>query len=483
MPRLGLYNNGNKCWLNSLVQFFCSIPEISKFLTEYKGTNDIIIKLKELNDIIYNKANDNYNRLSNEDNKDKQKEIKDYIIKNIKNSQNESTNYECDRQQDITEFFYLLYNNENYLKNILYELFKINRKGITLFNQIINQNKNCKTYSELNDSTINYIIKYSDIEENDNIIDKIYLEYIFNDDDIDCNDDVDKKNKIKLKGTKLRIDYKPIESKYIYINYYTYNDLGFNDFKSINFYKRFSFNNNYYIIKGIIIHSGRDTINYGHYYYLEYDNKTDKWTEYNDNTVNDYNKINMYSNNIIHFNDIYNKPIFIIYEKVTNIINHQDFKQINFDFDNYVKIIQQKLNDQPQSQIEEQIKRQEEVDYIQNIIINLPQEQKLQKINERQAIEEIQKDFQKELLQQLLQQSPQQLPQQLVQPQNIKDDIFALNLQSYQIKQMEENLQLTQLAQQQKNDAQLLQQGPRIKPIDELSKSINSYFSLFQKKA
>jgi hypothetical protein len=472
MPRLGLYNNGNKCWLNSLVQFFCSIPEISQFLTEYKGTNDIIIKLKELNDIIYNKANNNYNRLSNDDKKDKQKEIKDYIIKNIKDSQNESTNYDCDRQQDATEFFYLLYNNENYLKNILDELFKINRKGITLFNQIINPNKNCKTYSKQNDSTVNYTIKYYDIEENDNIIDKIYLEYIFNDDDIDCNDSVEKGKEIKLKATKLRIDYKPIESKYIYINYYTYNNLGFNDFKSINFYKRFSFNNNYYIIKGIIIHSGGDTINYGHFYYLEYDNKTDKWTEYNDNNVNDYHKIEMHSNNIIHFNDKYNKPIFIIYEKVTNIINHQDFKQINFDFDNYVKIIQQKLNNQPQSQIEEQIKRQEEVDYIHNIIINLPQEQKLQKINEKQALEKIQQDFQKELLQQLLQQSPQQLPQQ-PQQQQIQN-------------QMEEDLRLAQLQQQLRQQLlqqQLLQQGPRIKPIDELSKSINSYFSLFQKKA
>ena len=468
MPRLGLYNNGNKCWLNSLVQFFCSIPEINKFLTDYIGNNDIIIKLKELNDIIYNKANDNYNRLSNDDKKDKQKEIKDYIIKNIKDSQNESTNYDCYRQQDITEFFNLLYDNENYLKNILDELFKINRKGITLFNQIINPNKNCKTYSKQNDSTVNYTIKYSDIEENDNIIDKIYLEYIFNDDDINCNDSVEKGKEIKLKGTKLRIDYKPIESKYIYINYYTYNNLGFNDFKSINFYKRFSFNHIYYIIKGIIIHSGGDTINYGHYYYLEYDNKTDRWTEYNDNDVHDNNNINMHSNNIIHYNDIYNKPIFIIYERVTNI-NHQDFKQINFDFDNYVKIIQQKLNNQPQSQIEEQIKRQEEVDYIYNIIINLPQEQKLQKINERQALEKIQQDFQKELLQQLLQQSPQQLPQQLVQPQQ----------QQIQ-NQMEEDLRLAQL-QQQLLQQQLLQQGPRIKPIDELSVLIDKYFS-FKKK-
>ena len=481
MPRLGLYNNGNKCWLNSLVQFFCSIPEISQFLTEYKGTNDIIIKLKELNDIIYNKANNNYNRLSNDDKKDKQKEIKDYIIKNIKDGQNESTNYDCDRQQDATEFFYLLYNNENYLKNILDELFKINRKGITLFNQIINPNKNCKTYSKQNDSTVNYTIKYYDIEENDNIIDKIYLEYIFNDDDIDCNDSVEKGKEIKLKATKLRIDYKPIESKYIYINYYTYNNLGFNYFKSINFYKRFSFNNNYYIIKGIIIHSGGDTINYGHFYYLEYDNKTDKWTEYNDNDVHDNNNnINMHSNNIIHFNDKYNKPIFIIYEKVTNIINHQDFKQINFDFDNYVKIIQQKLNDQSQSQIDEQIKRQEVVDNLEKEIqddrINkLPQAQILQKFENKKALEEIQKDFQKELLQQLLQQSPQQLPQQLVQPQQ----------QQIQ-NQMEEDLRLAQLQQQLRQQLlqqQLLQQGPRIKPIDELSKSINSYFSLFQKKA
>ena len=94
MLKSGLYNNVNKCWLNSMMQLLCSIQEIDNFFYTYTGNDEIILRLKELNNII------NYKKKISEE---EQKKIKDYIITNIR-PPNKSEKFDCDTQQDPIVF-------------------------------------------------------------------------------------------------------------------------------------------------------------------------------------------------------------------------------------------------------------------------------------------------------------------------------------------------------------------------------------------
>ena len=336
MLKSGLYNNVNKCWLNSMMQLLCSIQEIDKFFYTYTGNDKIILKLKELNNII------NYKKKISEE---EQKKIKDYIISNIK-PPNKSEKFNCDTQQDPIVFLNIFY--VRFLDQLFKKLFENTNKRITLFNKNIND---CKTNYIIEVQEGNYVIHYYEINNtNNNIIDKIYLKEEIKDQVMNC----DTEQKILI-GTKILINYREPQSKYILINYITYtgeliNGIfnGDNAFKPIKLYKRFSINDNNYIIKGIIKHSGGNSINSGHYYYLEYETDKDKWIIYDDTHIkylqNNNNNLDSHrgteiiisDNNIYYFDNQRYKPVIILYKKVETHGN-ESYKKIDFNFNDHIK--------------------------------------------------------------------------------------------------------------------------------------------------
>lgn len=467
MQRLGLYNNGNKCWLNSMVQFFCGIREINNYLNQYKGDDIFTNNLKELKEIIYKENKVNYDNLSEKEKVDYQLKIKNNMIKAI------MPNWDCNRQQELLEFFLFLCWDKTY--TFINQLFATRFKKITIFNTKMDENKECKTYTERdNDDPVPISqISSSNIEKNDNIIDKIYLEYAINFDDIDCNDDP----KIKLKGVKVGIIHNPMKSNYIFINYdqaipnyvdqpgLGIENIGSYNFKPIKLYCRFSFNNNFYIIQGIIIHTGG--VNGGHYFYREYDDNTEKWTEYNDRDVITKN-IKLEFNNF-HLDNISEKPVCIIYKKVEqNLFINKRYEQINFNFDNYVKKIEEKLYiklDTPEliTRLNNiaKLKIQYKNDKNENFKKEFEQEEEI--INEILTKELLL--LQKEIVQQ---QPVQPLPPQ---PQPLPVPVQPLPL-PVQPQKLPQPLPVQPVQ----------PQGPGKKSIDELSESLNKYFDLFKNK-
>ena len=324
------------------MQLLASIPEINIFLDEYKGPDEIIQQLSIFNKIIR---------------EGKQKDGAEFV--DIKNKLIRSLDImDCNRQHDTTEFFFLLNSKSGEISTKFTELFGFTKFQIDLFNQNIDHNKKCKkpTQKPFPESIIK--IEASSINENDNLIDKIYLnEEIKNKNEILSNRPVcPDPNYIEegpylLAGDILRIANYNVNSQYVLISYITYKTEGTYDnlkkiiiFKPIQLYKSFSYNNQDYIIKGIIIHSG-NSMETGHYYYLEYDKIKNKWTAYNDAQVYTINIDVSTDDNIYIFNNITMKPVFILYEKRTITEVPKNYKKIEFDLNNHIIKRQKQVNE------------------------------------------------------------------------------------------------------------------------------------------
>jgi hypothetical protein len=331
MQRIGLNNSNIKCWFNTCMQLLSSIPEINNFFDNYTKNDNLIQNLKIFNSIIRQNIllNMSIEELNN---------LKNYLIFN-------NLNLECKRQQDVTEFFNKIYLNED-LQNEINKLFQNTSTTIEIWN--ININKSCIEKKKRVAENIFLIIYADDIKDNNNLIDIIYLkEEIFKNNNLTLRCDIDEKNEILVKGDVLRIENYDFKSKYIFINYITYKTVDKSDKKVLNFkpiqlYKRFSYNNKHYIIKGIIIHAGNYTIDSGHYYYLDYNKTSDEWYEFNDSNVSK-SKINI-SNNIYSFDNADKKPVVILYEEETIQNQNQYPGTINFNLDEHIKLKKTQLN-------------------------------------------------------------------------------------------------------------------------------------------
>lgn len=314
MKKSGLNNDGVKCWFNSIMQLLSSIQEIDEFLRDYDKNDDKIKKFKIFNNIIHQ-------RLKHKNSHDK---IKDELITSL--------DFESHKQQDAAE----LLNRIDFLDNLSTN----NVIETTLFNRTTN--KICKENITIKYKNPLFIINTSRINENNNIIDKIFLDLNILRVKTECNTD----KTIKLENDKLKIIYNELNSSYILINYITYiideNDNKINVFKPVNIYKKFSFNNNNYIIKGIIIHSG-DRVNSGHYFYIEYNNIDDTWIEYNDNRRSIYN-LKTSKENIYSFDNSYTKPVLFLYKKEKDNISIIYQPIINFNLDDLINKLQEVIN-------------------------------------------------------------------------------------------------------------------------------------------
>jgi hypothetical protein len=314
MKKSGLNNDGVKCWFNSIMQLLSSIQEIDEFLRDYDKNDDKIKKFKIFNNIIHQrlKHKDSYDTIKNE------------LIKSL--------DFESHKQQDAAE----LLNKINFLDNLSTN----NVIETTLFNRTTN--KICKENITIKYKNPLFIINTSRINENNNIIDKIFLDLNILRVKTECNTD----KTIKLENDKLKIIYNELNSSYILINYITYiideNNNKINVFKPVNIYKKFSFNNNNYIIKGIIIHSG-DCVNSGHYFYIEYNNIDDTWIEYNDKRRSIYN-LKTSKENIYSFDNSYTKPVLFLYKKEKDNISIIYQPIINFNLDDLINELQEVIN-------------------------------------------------------------------------------------------------------------------------------------------
>lgn len=313
MKKSGLKNDGVKCWFNSIMQLLSSIQEIDEFLRDYDKNDDKINKFKIFNNIIHQrlKHNDSYDNIKNE------------LIKSL--------DFESHKQQDAAE----LLNRIDFLDNLSTN----NVIETTLFNRTTN--KMCKENITIKYKNSLFIINTSSINENNNIIDKIFLDLNILREKTVCNTD----KTIKLENDKLKIIYNELNSSYILINYITYiyhKNNKINVFKPVNIYKKFSFNNNNYIIKGIIIHSG-DRVNSGHYFYIEYNNIDDTWIEYNDNRRSIYN-LKTSKKNIYSFDNSYIKPVLFLYKKEKDNISIIYQPIINFNLDDLINELQEVIN-------------------------------------------------------------------------------------------------------------------------------------------
>ena len=427
MQRIGLDNFNIKCWFNSCMQLLSSIPEINTFFDNYTKNDQLIQKLKLFNSIIRRKLHVN---MTNED-LDK---LKNDLISN-------NLDMQCMRQQDVTEFFNMIYLNEE-LQNEINKLFQNTSTMIEIWN--ININKSC-IEKEKKVAVHIFLLIYADhIKDNDNLIDIIYLkeEIYKNNNNLELRCDIDTKKEIIVNGDVLRIENYDFKSKYIFINYITYKTVDKSDKKVLNFkpiqlYKRFSYNNKHYIIKGIIIHAGNYTIDSGHYYYLDYNKRSDEWYEFNDSNVSK-TKINI-SNNIYYFDNADKKPVVILYEEEK--IQDQDARTINFNLDNHV------------------IFRKEQLNNNQELNDHLLREDYLARLNPHISLGSLNSpDSQPPLLYDESPVSPPPLlydesPDSPPPPAYPEYPAFQPSL------------------------------GSGIKPLDELSVSIDKYFSLFQKKA
>lgn len=439
MLKIGLKNLDNTCWFNSIMQLLCSISEINDFLTKYTGNDEIIKKLQIFNAIIHDHVKEN---------KDYHDIIKKRLITNLK--------LDCSSQNEASEFLDKLLSNNDEIYLLYKRLFEYNNSEIILFNKNIGQNSFCPIPTKKVTKYANKFIIYAEeINNNDNLIDKMYLT-----EEIITNNTGNRKciEDVKISGDVLIINNKNLESNYILINYIPYKKNLNNtstglelSFKPIELYKKFSYNNNNYIIKGIIIHVGTTPDGrVGHFYYLEYINN--KWIKYNDNEVSELKQIerqfisdnilagskeveiNILRDNIYFFNDINKKPVLILYNKIFNRTIYDQYEDINFNFDDHIE------------------KRQELINYYQLLSPELLRQNQQPAAGAASRLQ------------------PLPRPQLQLQP-----DLR----QQYNMTQEEKDLE--EAIAKSLEELQQASQTSIIKPIDELSVSINRYLDFFKK--
>jgi ubiquitin C-terminal hydrolase len=320
----GIYNLGNSCYINSVLQFLVHIPEF----------NTIIIENKEVNDIVRAYA-DVYDAYTTNQYVPKQ------AIRNLVNNLNDSLTaedkFDVESQMDASDFMNKLIEKMNITG--LDEIFQLNLRTVFEFPNTVMKGKKelrCdeqKDIQNVKESSI--ILQFKDKKQIYNINDQLQKRYDGEVEEITKKSEfIDCDNAIEIESNKkLPKSHKFPHNRIVTVTSFPtiikiimaiFDNKLKKSFLQTEIPNQWQYGDNKYELKGIVVHNGA-TLDEGHYMYFSKEDKL--WYEYSDNNVKAYNAqkpkksyykltTSLEDNNIFYTNKNVPCPYILYYHKV-----------------------------------------------------------------------------------------------------------------------------------------------------------------------